>query len=72
MDLLYAFFLLSMAAVIAGAVCAVIGYDLWNDRRVENLWEYTVNFFSMLTCYTGGGLFVLWLYVQVFGWPQPD
>lgn len=69
--MLYFLFMLAQFTVISGTISGLIGYNMQDHQWVGSVWEYLTNLGRGL-CYATGGLAVIYLYVKLLGWPEPD
>lgn len=69
--MLYLIFLIGWIAAITGTVCGFIGYVLKENRWVDSVGDYFMNF-ARMTLQVAFGFFLIWAYVWMFGWPEPD
>lgn len=69
--MLYLLFVIGWIAAGIGAVCGPIGYVFREHRWVESIGEYFWNL-ALMIIQAAFGLGVVWLYVALLGWPEPD
>lgn len=69
--MLFLFFTIGWIAVIDGAVCGTIGYVWKEGRWVDSVGDYFCNL-ARMAFQAACGAAIIWVYVAVFGWPEPD